>query len=129
MKSSHGSRQVRLAGIASALALTVGMVAGSTALAQDASPAASMAAMPETSWPANLDDVRRQELRAARDRGWATSHDEVIPGLRSVAALLTLPRGDLAAVAVVYLADPHSDEQIALRITAAASAIRGALGG
>ena len=44
MKSSHGSRQIRLAGIASALALTVGMVAGSTALAQDASPAASMAA-------------------------------------------------------------------------------------
>ena len=88
-----------------------------------------MAAMPEASWPAELEDRRRQELRIARQRGWATSHDEVIPGLRSVAVPLTLPRGDLAAVAVVYLADPHSDEQIATRITAVARAIRGALGG
>jgi hypothetical protein len=46
-----------------------------------------------------------------------------------VAVPLTLPHGDRAAVAVVYLADPHSDEQIAARITEAARAIRGALGG
>ena len=88
-----------------------------------------MAALPETSWPAHLDEPRRAELRVARQRGWATSHDEVIPGLRSVAAPLTLPRGDLAAVAVVYLADPHSDEQIAARIAEVARAIRSALGG
>ncbi len=46
-----------------------------------------------------------------------------------MAVPLTLPHGDLAAVAVVYLADPHSDEQIARRIGEAARAIRGALGG
>jgi len=88
-----------------------------------------LAALPETAWPGELDEERREELRASRRRGWATSHDEVIPGLRSVAVPVTLPRGELAAVAVVYLADPHSDEQIADRITEVARAIRGALGG
>ena len=88
-----------------------------------------LAAQPESSWPAQLDAARREELRTARRRGWATSHDEVIPGLRSVAVPLTLPHGDLAAVAVVYLADPHSDEQIADRIGDAARAVRVALGG
>ncbi|WP_425561237.1 IclR family transcriptional regulator [Microbacterium deminutum] len=87
------------------------------------------AARPEREWPDDLDAARRAELRTARDRGWATSHDEVIPGLRSVAVPLTLPRGDAAAVAVVYLADLHSDEQIAARIAAVAHAIRAALGG
>jgi DNA-binding IclR family transcriptional regulator len=90
---------------------------------------AMLAAVPETEWPASLGEERREELRLARRRGWATSHDEVIPGLRSVAVPLTLPHGDRAAVAVVYLADPHSDEQIATRITQAARAIRGAVGG
>jgi fructose transport system substrate-binding protein len=42
--SSDRSRQVRLFGIASILALSIGSVAGSAALAQDASPAASAAA-------------------------------------------------------------------------------------
>lgn len=88
-----------------------------------------LAELPESSWPTDLGDARRAELRTARLRGWATSHDEVIPGLRSVAVPLLLPYGDRAAIAVVYLADPHSDEQIAARISEVAQAIRTALGG
>lgn len=87
------------------------------------------AARPDREWPDDLDEGHRAELLTARERGWATSHDEVIPGLRSVAVSLTLPRGDTAAVAVVYLADPHSDAQIAARIAEAAGAIQRALGG
>jgi DNA-binding IclR family transcriptional regulator len=87
------------------------------------------AARPEHSWPADLVDARRAELREARARGWATSHDEVVPGLRSVAVPLALPRGERAAVAVVYLADQRTDEQLAARITQVARAIRTALGG
>lgn len=90
---------------------------------------AILTVLPESAWPASLDDAHRAELHTARDRGWATSHDEVIPGLRSVAVPLRLPAGDPAAIAVVYLADPHSDEQIAARIAAVAHAIRIALGG
>ena len=87
------------------------------------------AMLPESAWPADLDDAHREELRVARERGWATSHDEVIPGLRSVAVPLTLPHGARAAVAVVYIADPHTDEQIATRIASVARAIRIAVGG
>jgi DNA-binding IclR family transcriptional regulator len=88
-----------------------------------------LAAMTEAAWPADIGETRRDELRSVRRRGWGTSHDEVIPGLRSVAVPLALPRGERAAVAVVYLADPHSDEQIAARITEVARNIRSALGG
>jgi len=88
-----------------------------------------LAGLAESAWAADIDEARRAELRAIRERGWATSHDEVIPGLRSVAVPLLLPHGDRAAVAVVYIADPHSDEQIAARIAAVARAIRSALGG
>ena len=83
----------------------------------------------ESAWPVDLDDARRAEVRAARERGWATSHDEVIAGLRSIAVPLMLPKGERAAIAVVYLSDPHPDADIAARLTRAASAIRSAIGG
>ena len=68
-------------------------------------------------------------MRLARERGWATSHDEVIAGLRSIAVPLTLPKGERAAIAVVYLSDPHPDADIAARLTRVAAAIRSAIGG
>jgi len=68
-------------------------------------------------------------VRLTRERGWATSHDEVIAGLRSIAVPLTLPKGERAAIAVVYLSDPHPDADIAARLTRVASAIRSAIGG
>ncbi|WP_137844413.1 IclR family transcriptional regulator [Microbacterium sp. 2FI] len=83
----------------------------------------------EPAWPADLDDEHRAEVRLGRERGWATSHDEVIAGLRSIAVPLTLPTGERAAIAVVYLSDPHPDADIAARLTAVASAIRSAIGG
>jgi len=83
----------------------------------------------ESAWPVDLDDAHRAEVRAVRERGWATSHDEVIAGLRSIAVPLMLPKGERAAIAVVYLSDPHPDADIAARLTRAASAIRSAIGG
>ena len=84
---------------------------------------------PEPSWPDGLDDVHRADVRVARERGWATSHDEVIAGLRSIAVPLRLPKGEPAAVAVVYLSDPHPDADIAARLTTVAAAITSAIGG
>ncbi|WP_345801772.1 IclR family transcriptional regulator [Microbacterium sp. AZCO] len=83
----------------------------------------------ESAWPEAMDAAHRADVRAARERGWATSHDEVIPGLRSIAVPLRLPRGERAAVAVVYLSDPHPDAEIAERLTRVARAITSALGG
>ncbi|WP_394551741.1 IclR family transcriptional regulator [Agromyces sp. MMS24-JH15] len=90
---------------------------------------AILSARPEPEWPAALDDAHRDELRTARERGWATSHDEVIPGLRSIAMPLALPRGGRAAVAVVYVSDPHPDALIAERLARVAAAITAATGG
>lgn len=83
----------------------------------------------ETAWPVDLDEAHRADVRAARERGWATSHDEVIPGLRSIAVPLALPKGERAAVAVVYLSDPHPDAEIAARLRLVAAAITSAIGG
>lgn len=90
---------------------------------------AILSLVPESEWPDGLDEAHRRDVRLARERGWATSHDEVIAGLRSVAVPLRLPRGDRAAIAVVYLSDPHTDAEIAARLTRVAATIRAAIGG
>jgi len=66
---------------------------------------------------------KRSEAADASARGYATSHDEVIPGLSSVAVPLMLSGHPAAAVAVVYVGSAHSVEQIAERLTTAAVAI------
>ncbi|MGR2751896.1 IclR family transcriptional regulator [Agromyces arachidis] len=90
---------------------------------------AILASLPESEWPATTDDAHLAELREVRSRGWAISHDEVIPGLRSTAVPLRLPKGRPAALAVVYVSSAHPDAEIAERLTAASRSIRLALGG
>ena len=87
-----------------------------------------LAGLPATEWPGEADASRRAELDEARARGYATSHDEVIPGLRSAAVPLRLPSGQPAALAVVYVSSAHSDAEIADRLAEASRSIRGALG-
>jgi len=66
--------------------------------------------MPEAAEP---DD--RQALREARRIGWASSHGEVIPGFRSVAAPVLGPDGGArAAIAVVYVDDSADAVQSAI---------------
>ena len=65
----------------------------------------------------------RPEATEARERGFATSHDEVIRGLSSVAVPLALHGQPIAAIAVVYVASAEPVETIAARLIVAASAI------
>lgn len=65
----------------------------------------------------------RAESAAARDQGFATSHDEVIPGLSSVAAPIRVAGRLPAAVAVVYIRSAHPETELGARITASARAI------
>ena len=69
------------------------------------------------------------EIRDASARGFASSHDEVIPSLRSVAVPLVVRGRVPAAIAVVFVASTRPDDEIASRLTASATAIRDALGG
>lgn len=74
-------------------------------------------------WAGLGEKGRRSEAAAVREQGFATSHDEVIPGLASVAVPLTVPGEAPAALAVVYLGTGQSAAEIGARLTAAAAAI------
>lgn len=63
---------------------------------------------------------RAADVREARARGWAVSHDEVIPGVRSVAVPVRGAVGWPAALAVVFGGQPVSDETAARRLQQAA---------
>ncbi len=54
-------------------------------------------------------DGDREELRAARRTGWASSHGEVIRGLRSVAAPVVGPDGGARAALAVVFVDEGAD--------------------
>ena len=61
--------------------------------------------------------------RPLTDGLYATSHDEVIPGLRSVAVPLSVPGSPPAALAVVYVSSALSDDEISGVLRSSARAI------
>lgn len=70
----------------------------------------------------------RDALRQARERGWAHSESEVIPGLRSVAVpVIAADKSAAAAVAVVFVESPESPASLAAQLAAAAGRITRAL--
>jgi DNA-binding IclR family transcriptional regulator len=89
---------------------------------------AILSLVPPAQWPDVAPALAAQVADAAA-RGFAQSHDEVIPSLRSVAVPLALRGRPPAAVAVVYLASAHTPEELAARLARAAAGIREALGG
>lgn len=65
----------------------------------------------------------RPEAARARAAGFATSHDEVVRGLSSVAVPLRIPGQAPAALAVVYLATDRPVEALAAALTDAAASV------
>ncbi|MFS2280319.1 helix-turn-helix domain-containing protein [Microbacterium sp. OR21] len=84
--------------------------------------------MREVDWPA-ADAALRAEVAAVAERGYAVSHDEVIPNLRSIAVPLPLRGKRPAALAVVHMASRIPDAEIADRLQRSAITIRAALDG
>lgn len=75
-----------------------------------------------------LAEPDRPEVAAARAAGHATSRDEVIAGVSSVAVPLRV-RGQLpAALAVVYASRAEDTDALAARLTAGAAAVAASLG-
>ncbi|HNP35965.1 MAG TPA: helix-turn-helix domain-containing protein, partial [Woeseiaceae bacterium] len=62
---------------------------------------------------------RREESIDVRTNGWATSHDEVVAGLSSVAVPLSIPGSPPSAIAVVFVAASVSDVAVGARLCAA----------
>ena len=70
----------------------------------------------------------RAEADEARRRGYAASHDEVIPGVSSLAVPVRVPGGRPAALAVVYLRAAQDPAEVAAALTAGAARIEAQLG-
>lgn len=90
---------------------------------------AILAQLRPSEWPTGIEQTLREEVERARTRGYATSHDEVIPTVQSVAVPLVLRGQRPAAIAVVHVATDLEDAEIAARLQRSASAIRDALDG
>lgn len=84
--------------------------------------------LPATAWPTDASAELRAEIEASRARGYATSHDEVVPSLRSVAVPLTLPGQPPASIAVVHVSLPEPEAAVAERLAAAAAGITAGFG-
>jgi DNA-binding IclR family transcriptional regulator len=90
---------------------------------------AILSVLPRGEWPGEVADHLRDEVTDAAARGFATSHDEVIPSLRSVSVPLIVRGRRPSAIAVVYVASAHEPADIAARLQRSAAVIREALGG
>jgi DNA-binding IclR family transcriptional regulator len=84
---------------------------------------ALQSALTEAQWRELPDGHPRDEALEARGRGFATSHDEVIPGLASVAVPLVVHGQPLAALAVVYVANGRDVTAIGARLGRAAATV------
>jgi DNA-binding IclR family transcriptional regulator len=89
---------------------------------------AILLSLPEAAWPPEVPESLRDEIAESRLRGYARSHDEVVPSLRSVAVPLLLPGQPPAAIAVIHVSFPLPEPEIAARLTAAAEAVARAYG-
>lgn len=90
---------------------------------------AILSVLPSEQWPSEVAERVRRDAADAASRGFATSHDEVIPSLRSVAVPLQVRGRGPCAIAVVYVASAHEPAQIAERLQRSARVVRDALGG
>lgn len=89
---------------------------------------AILAQLPSSQWPAETAPHTIDDVAQVRTQGFATSHDEVIPTVRSVAVPLALRGQRPAAIAVVHVASAHDDREIAERLAQSAQAIAASLG-
>lgn len=90
---------------------------------------AILAQAPTADWPSGVSATLAAEVDTTRARGFATSHDEVIPTVQSVAVPLILRGQRPAAIAVVHVATDLDDAAIAARLRQSAAVIREALDG
>ncbi|MCO4257235.1 IclR family transcriptional regulator [Pseudarthrobacter cellobiosi] len=83
----------------------------------------------EADWHAAAPGIPyRPEAGTARQLGYAASHDEVIPGVSSVAVPVRVPAGRPAALAVVYIRAAQNPDEIAAALMAGAARIEAQLG-
>ncbi|MEU4016623.1 IclR family transcriptional regulator [Microbacterium sp. NPDC028030] len=90
---------------------------------------AILAQLSDGEWPREAPASLAADVDAARRRGYATSHDEVIPTVQAVAVPLVLRGQRPSAIAVLHVATDLDDAEIAARLQRSAAVIREALDG
>ncbi|QNA92099.1 MULTISPECIES: IclR family transcriptional regulator [unclassified Microbacterium] len=90
---------------------------------------AILAQLSDAEWPREAPASLAADVDAARSRGYATSHDEVIPTVQAVAVPLVLRGQRPSAIAVLHVATDLDDAEIAARLQRSAAVIREALDG
>ncbi|MFJ2958412.1 IclR family transcriptional regulator [Streptomyces sp. NPDC087270] len=90
---------------------------------------AILSLLADEDWPPEASPKLRAEVAEAAARGYATSHDEVIPSVQSVAVPLSIRGRRPAAVAVVHVGTTHGNASVGARLQRSAATIRAALGG
>ncbi|POH61143.1 IclR family transcriptional regulator [Arthrobacter glacialis] len=89
---------------------------------------AIQSAMSEDAWARLAPGLPyRPEARAARTAGFATSHDEVLPGVSAIAAPIHVPGGMPAAICVVFLGSGGDPSTIGARLVGSARAVEAQL--
>lgn len=84
--------------------------------------------LPRSAWPSDATPQLEAEIEQARERGFATSHDEVVSSLWSVAVPLRLAGQPLTSVAAIHVSLPRAEEEIAARLHQVAAGISRAFG-
>lgn len=90
---------------------------------------AILSLLPRALWPADVPAGATADVAGVTRTGFASSHDEVIPHLGSVAVPLAVRGRAPAALAVVYLTTDRTASALAERLVEAAAAIRTAIDG
>jgi DNA-binding IclR family transcriptional regulator len=90
---------------------------------------AILSALPATEWPPGVSDRLRLEIADTARRGFATSHDEVIPTVQAVAVPLVTRGRAPAALTAIHVRDGSVPADTAARLMESALAIRVALDG
>jgi DNA-binding IclR family transcriptional regulator len=90
---------------------------------------AILAQLPRAQWPDGATAELEADVASISRRGFATSHDEVIPTVQSVSVPLALRGQRPAAIAVVHVATTLADDEIAARLLRSTAVIREALEG
>ncbi|HIY66435.1 MAG TPA: helix-turn-helix domain-containing protein [Candidatus Agrococcus pullicola] len=89
---------------------------------------AVLAGMPDAAWPVDVEDALLSDVQLARERGWAESHDEVIPTVTSLAVSLPVVGGVRSALAVLAMQALPRPEEIAQRLHDSSHRIASQLG-
>jgi DNA-binding IclR family transcriptional regulator len=90
---------------------------------------AILSILPEGEWPEGASARLRREVEEVRSRGYATSHDEVIPTVQSLSVPLELRGRRPAAIAVLHVGTDLASGVVAERLRRSVASIREGFGG